>query len=85
VSTTSILLLVIAIETSLVVGFVCGLWVMSRISRSRREEEEMRRRRRLTEDRDAAHQRAAPRVQTLSSLTATHSEDAGQTQRRAAV
>ena len=82
-STTSILLLVIAIETSLVIGFVCGLWVMSRISRSRREEEETRRR--LTEDRDATHQRAAPRVQTLSSLTATHSEDAGQAQRRSAV
>ncbi len=84
-STTSILLLIIAIETSLVVGFVCGLWVMSRISRSRREEEETRRRRRLTEDRDAAHQRAAPKVQTLSSLTATHSDDAGQAQRRSAV
>ena len=79
------LLLIIAIETSLAVGFVCGLWVMSRFSRSRREEDEKRRRLWLSGDRDAAHQRAASRVQTLSSLTATHSADAGQAQRRSAV
>jgi hypothetical protein len=85
VDNASILLLIIVIETSLVVGFVCGLWVMSRLARSKREEDEKRHRLWLAEGRRAAHQQAGVTVQTLGSLRAARSEDAGRAQQRSAV
>jgi hypothetical protein len=85
VSTTSILLLIIAIETSLVVGFVCGLLVMRRSARARREEDDVQRELWLEEGRFTAHHHAGAKVQTLGGLTATPSADERVGQRRSAI
>jgi hypothetical protein len=85
VSYTSTLLLIIGVETSLMVGFVCGPWVMGRLAKARRQEDDAQRLRWFSEGRAAECRRASPKVTTLRGRTETRSEDAGRAERHSAV
>ena len=52
-NTTSLLLLIIGIETALIVGFVAGLWVMDNVAAHRRAVEEAQRKLGVSEGRVA--------------------------------
>jgi hypothetical protein len=51
VNTTSLLLLIIGIESALIVGFVAGLWVMDNVAAHRRAVEEAQRKLGVSEGR----------------------------------